>query len=280
MYAATAMDIFRKPRTGMWAEMYRDYALQPGDVDLGASIFVGDAAGRTAYLKGGTAVPKDFSCGDRNLAANIGIPFQTPEEFFLGQKQREFERIFDLGAYPFPLAAESPGTEDLTFAKANPQDVVLFVGPPGSGKSTFYFKHLAPLGYERINQDILVTKSKCFKAAGEALKAGKSVAVDNTNPDPDTRVAWVELARKNKVPIRCVWFKTPLPVCEHNDAVRSLNKPLNPEARESLPKLAFNSYGSRFREPKTKEGFQDLTVVEFRFRGTREEYEIWGRYWL
>lgn len=46
---------------------------------------------------------------------------------------------------------------------------------------------------------------------------------DNTNADPDTRAIWIDLAKKHGVPIRCVWFKTPLVVCEHNDAVRSLN---------------------------------------------------------
>jgi hypothetical protein len=47
--------------------------------------------------------------------------------------------------------------------------------------------------------------------------------LDNTNPDPDTRLIWVDLAKKFKVPIRCVWFKTPIHICEHNDAVRSVN---------------------------------------------------------
>lgn len=55
---------------------------------------------------------------------------------------------------------------------------------------------------------------------------------DNTNPDPDTRATWVNLAKKYKVPARCVWFKTPRKVCEHNDVVRALNesvsyRPLN-----------------------------------------------------
>lgn len=54
---------------------------------------------------------------------------------------------------------------------------------------------------------------------------------------------------------------------------------MNPEARSSLPKLAFNGFASRFKEPKVKEGIQDVVLVEFKFRGTREEYEIWGKYW-
>lgn len=148
LYAATAKDIFRKPRTGMWKEMKDDYNLTEADIDHENSIFVGDAGGRTAQLRGGTAIPKDFSCSDRNLAHNIGIIFKTPEEFFLDEKPRDFARDFDLVNFPF---AES----DVKFEKTNKKDVVLFVGPPGAGKSTFFWKHLKPLGYERINQDKL-----------------------------------------------------------------------------------------------------------------------------
>lgn len=45
------------------------------------------------------------------------------------------------------------------FDKANPIEIVLFCGSPGAGKSSFYWKHLQPLGYARVNQDILKTVS-------------------------------------------------------------------------------------------------------------------------
>lgn len=62
IYAATAKDVYRKPRTGMWKELLEDYDVHtPGDLDLENSIFVGDAGGRIAH--GGK--PKDFSCSDR-----------------------------------------------------------------------------------------------------------------------------------------------------------------------------------------------------------------------
>lgn len=89
---------------------------------------------------------------------------------------------------------------------------------------------------------------------------------------------WIDVAKRANVPIRCVWFRTPLQVCEHNDGVRSLNKALNPEDRERLPKMAFSGFAARHREPKVKEGFQDVIEVDFKFRGTRDEYDSWGRY--
>jgi hypothetical protein len=46
------------------------------------------------------------------------------------------------------------------FSKTNPLDIVLFCGSPGAGKSSFYWRHLQPLGYGRVNQDILKTVSR------------------------------------------------------------------------------------------------------------------------
>ncbi|KAI0602315.1 DNA kinase/phosphatase Pnk1 [Biscogniauxia sp. FL1348] len=290
VYAATGKDKYRKPRTGMWDELCADYGIPAAEVDLEHSIFVGDAGGRVAQPKAGdkkAAVAKDFSCSDRNFAHNLGIKYQTPEEFFLGEPPREFSREFDLAAYPCPSGSDADadmgdggdGSREVLFEKKNEQEVVLFCGPPGAGKSTFYWKHLKPLGYERVNQDTLKTRAKCFKAAAELLDEGHSIAIDNTNPDPGGRKEWIELALKHKVPIRCVWFKMTKALCEHNDVVRALNKSMNPESRTALPGIAFAGFFSKLREPKAKEGFQDVVEVEFKFRGTKEEYAIWGRYW-
>jgi bifunctional polynucleotide phosphatase/kinase len=68
-------------------------------------------------------------------------------------------------------------------------------------------------------------------------------------------------------------------VCEHNNAVRALNESLNPESRLVLPKMAFTGFASRFKPPHLKEGFEDIIEVQFQFRGTEDEYRIWGRYW-
>jgi DNA 3'-phosphatase len=64
IYAATAKDIYRKPRTGMWKEILEDYDIHsPGSIDLENSVFVGDAGGRIAR----SGKPKDFSCSDRYI---------------------------------------------------------------------------------------------------------------------------------------------------------------------------------------------------------------------
>lgn len=272
LYAATEKDIFRKPRPGMWKEMAEDYDLDDVDgIDLVDSFFVGDAAGREAV----PGKPKDFSCSDRDLAQNIGIKFLTPEEFFLGQQARPFTRDFE----PAEFLGEEVKSVVPKFPKVNKQDLVIFCGSPGAGKSTFYWKHLKPLGYERVNQDILKTREKCLKCAGDMLSKGISVAVDNTNADEAVRDIWVKLAAKYNVPVRCVLFTATLRLCEHNDVVRALNPSMNPENRSILPSMAFTGWKSRFCKPTLAEGFQDITEVKFEFDGGKSEREIWSQHW-
>ena len=222
VYAATGIGhIFRKPRPGMWEQMLGHYGLtEPGDVDLEHSVFVGDAAGREGNKAVG--VKKDHACSDRDFASNVGITFQTPEEFFLGEAPKPFVRSFDPADY---LKAEVNSATDATpliFTKKNDMDLVLFCGSPGAGKSTFYWDHMKPLGYERVNQDILKTREKCMKVATDFVDDSKPVVVDNTNADIETRAAWIALGKQLKVPIRLVHFTAPAKLCEHNDVVRAL----------------------------------------------------------
>jgi bifunctional polynucleotide phosphatase/kinase len=155
-YAATTQDHYRKPRTGMWEQVLEDYGLTTSDIDLQNSIFIGDAGGRQTNGK----ILKDFSCSDRNFAYNVGIAFKTPDEFFLNEEPRPFFRDFDPATYVGTVVANPIDDSAAAFTKTNDLDIVLFCGSPGAGKSTFYWTHLQPLGYERINQDIL--KTVCF----------------------------------------------------------------------------------------------------------------------
>ncbi|CAO2658788.1 Nn.00g065110.m01.CDS01 [Neocucurbitaria sp. VM-36] len=279
VYAATARDQYRKPRTGMWQELVDDYDLDsPDAVDLAKSFFVGDAGGRDAVVGG---AGKDHSCVDRDFAANIGLPFHTPEEFFLHEAPRTFVRSFDPLSY-IQEQTENPTSAILKFKKPDTADIVLFCGSPGAGKSSFYWTHLQPLGYGRVNQDILKTRERCVKAATALIEEGTPVVVDNTNADPETRAVWVKLAQKLNISIRCILFTASAKLCEHNDTVRALNigPEVNPESRTILPKLAFTGFASRYREPKATEGFEDILKVDFRFMGSEEQRNLWSKYWV
>jgi bifunctional polynucleotide phosphatase/kinase len=157
----------------------------------------------------------------------------------------------------------------------------MFCGSPGAGKSTFYWENLKPLGYERVNQDILKSRDKCLKVAREQLNMGNSVAVDNTNADIDTRAHWLRLGQEFRIPVRCVHFTATTRLCEHNDCVRALNpESMNPEGRTMLPGVAFRSFQQRYIPPSISEGFQDITQIGFQFQGTPEQCKTWSQYWI
>lgn len=266
LYAACAADENRKPRTGMWTTMLDDFDLDVGDgPDMATSMFVGDAAGRDG----------DHGVSDRDFAANIGLPFQTPEEFFHKQKARPFQRPFE------PSEFMGDATKVPAFAKTNAQDIVLLCGIPGSGKSTYYWTTLERLGYVRVNQDILKSLKACVGAVEEALSSKKSVAIDATNIDRKTRSGWIDIGKKHDVPVRCVHLKTSNALSEHNNEVRALGgKTMNPEDRSRVPRHVIVTMHKKLEPPTTAEGLQDVLEIPFAFAGSEEQRETWKRYWV
>ena len=81
--AATHSDKYRKPAQGAWEYFLSQYD-KSKKLNMKKSFYCGDAAGRpkTADRK------KDFSDTDRKFAINIGLPFEVPEQTFLGEKVR------------------------------------------------------------------------------------------------------------------------------------------------------------------------------------------------
>ncbi|CAH2312051.1 bifunctional polynucleotide phosphatase kinase isoform X1, partial [Pelobates cultripes] len=176
------MGMYRKPVTGMW-----DYLCEKGDdgfpVQKEDCLYVGDAAGRSANWAPDRK-KKDFSCSDRLFALNIGLKFSTPEEFFLGWKTAPFHLPnFD----PRTLDPNAPLHDPAASLISPPTEVAVTVGFPAVGKSKFVKDYLVPKGYVCVNRDTLGTWQKCVASCEEALRNGKSVVVDNTNPDLESR---------------------------------------------------------------------------------------------
>lgn len=239
-------------------------------VNIGlTTFFVGDAAGRIEGHATGRA--KDFADTDRyvylnhglirrKFAMNLKIPFHTPEEYFLGDPPAKFAmgQFNPLDYIPTstqqePQAKKNAVTVDsqpLTIPLINPPskpDVILFVGSPAGGKSTFYLENLHPIGYARVNQDTLKTRDRCVAEATNLLTQDTPIAIgfslnqrisriDNTNPEKATRKIWVDLARTFNRDIRCIHFTTSSQLARHNNLVRAFGR----KAKVRIPTSSTN----------------------------------------
>lgn len=65
-------------------------------------------------------------------------------------------------------------------------ELLVSVGPPACGKSTFARKNCAK-DYAIVTQDELGTWKACLDMAKKALTNGHSAIIDNTNRDAETR---------------------------------------------------------------------------------------------
>jgi bifunctional polynucleotide phosphatase/kinase len=81
---ATDDDFFRKPLPGMWNFLAEKFS-NGQEVSKSDSFFVGDAAGRPKTRTS----QKDWNDTDLKFAANAGLKFYTPEEFFYGWDQKD-----------------------------------------------------------------------------------------------------------------------------------------------------------------------------------------------
>ncbi|CAL1286760.1 unnamed protein product [Larinioides sclopetarius] len=220
---------------------------------------------------------KDFSCADRLFALNVGLKFSTPEEFFLGQKPASYKMpVFDprnLKATPLAVKLQPPPTEELNADNiiSTSPEVIVFVGFPAAGKSHFAKTYLVPKGYVHINRDTLGSWQKCVTECTKALSRGQKVVIDNTNPDLESRIRYIEVAKKFNVPCRCFLFHCSIEQAKHNNVFRELQVP--DEKHVAVNDMVLNSYKSKYKEPSMREGYSALVKVNFvpKFRSKQEE---------
>jgi len=139
------------------------------DINVKKVIFVGDALGR----------PQDFSDSDILFAKNFNIEadIYSPEEFF----------------------------KKSTVPKFNAEkELVIFVGMPGSGKSTYYNKYLKD--HTHIEQDKIGSRTKMLKELNKAFKTGNSIVIDSTNPKQEDREEYYIEANKHNYNIKVLYF--------------------------------------------------------------------------
>lgn len=218
---------------------------------------------------------KDFSCSDRKFSANIGLPFHTPEEFFLGEPMTTDFTLDGFNPFELNYNEDNPTLDPSTATiTSSSQEMVIFVGCPASGKTTFYKEHMYCHGYLHINRDKLGTMEKCVDEAKRALSMGHSVVIDNTSPSVESRQRFILAGHSiaDSLKIRCFQFTTPRHQCVHNNIVRGHLMKDNVEYKP-VGTHAFNHYYSVFTEPEMDEGFNEIVKVTVNLKFTNVKHE-------
>ena len=267
VYVAKAYDLYRKPNIGLWdllkTNLKKEYELDKLEISA-KSFFVGDAGGRTSqspfrkklYAKS----MKDFSDVDRKFALNLKIKYITPEDFFMENPPKEAEYKLE-GFDPYTYL-ENRETTKYKF-KPRSKEMIIMVGYPGSGKSTFVNKYIVPHGYVRINQDTCKTEAKCLALTTSALEKGESIVIDNTNPNITTRMKYTMLAKDHGYKhIRCIVMNTDYALAKHLNNVRHLY------SNGTIPKIndiVYAIFRKNYIKPRLTENFDVIEEVNFNF---------------
>jgi len=113
-----------------------------------------------------------------------------------------------------------------------------------------------------VNRDQLKTWQKCVSETEKALKEAKSVVVDNTNPDIESRKRYIEVARKVGVPCRCFIMNVSHGHALHNNRFRLLFEQVD-KIHAKVNEMVLNNYRAKFQKPTVDEGFQEIISVYF-----------------
>lgn len=131
--------------------------------------------------------------------------------------------------------------------------LVIMMGVQGSGKSTFYQKHLSN-EYVRVNLDTLKTRYQEKLLIEKCLSEGKSYAVDNTNPTVQDRMRYIPPAKSEGYRVIGYLMESGVGECLARNAKR--------EGKARVPDVAIYATSKKLEKPTLDEGFDELFIVK------------------
>jgi len=167
-----------------------------------------------------------------------------------------------------PLGTVAPKVPAVPSAPSAPQRapkgiVVLAIGLPGSGKSSWFKRHNAvPLSSDMVRsllfddvreqrfQDLVFSNLRSMLKA-RLIARRPTNYVDATNLTPQERQHWIKLAKDYQYEVHAVFFDVPLDVCIERHQRRD----------RVVPEDVMRRMAAKLKAPAFEEGFAKITVV-------------------
>jgi predicted kinase len=174
-----------------------------------------------------------------------------------------------------PAARVIPPPVEIPLAPARPPKgiVVLAIGLPGSGKSSWFKRHnVVPLSSDMVRsllfddvreqrfQDLVFSNLRSMLKARLIAKRPMNY-VDATNLTPQERQHWIKLAKDYNYEVHAVFFDVPLDVCIERHQRRD----------RVVPEDVMRRMAAKLKPPAFPEGFAKITVVRVKKKDQEAE---------
>lgn len=144
--------------------------------------------------------------------------------------------------------------------------VVILVGAPGSGKSTFcdHVMRVSTRPWVRVCQDTIGngkagTKAQCLAISSTSLTDGKSILIDRCNLDKEQRADFIKLKELHQVDVHAVVLDLPAKLCISRSVKRTGHEG---NLQGGKAAAVVNRMLQKKELPKLNEGFTRITFCQ------------------
>jgi len=199
------------------------------------------------------------SRGGRGRGRNAAPQTQSPTS---GESSSSAQAAPEQSA-PLPSAHAAVPPSQPETPQVSKGIVVLAIGLPGSGKSSWFKRHnITPLSSDMLRallfddpteqrfQDLIFSNLRSMLKARLIARRPMNY-VDATNLSPHERNGWIKLAKDYGYEVQAVFFDVPVEVCLER----------NQRRERKVPADAMRRMAGKLKQPTFEEGFSKITVV-------------------